>query len=288
MSADPQQARRPWVREEVEAIVADYLHMLMQEMAGQSYNKSEHRRALQLRLDQRSDASIENKHQNISAVMIALGCFYIEGYKPLGNYQSLLREVVEQRLADDPRFDDVAMAAAEQPAVMPLVTDLGALLAKAPQPSVVKDGPAPTYQVRTKGVVRDYLVREARNRSLGAAGELLVVEYERHCLRAAGKQTLSERVEHVAASRGDGLGYDVLSFDHNGRERLIEVKTTTFGAETPFYVSHEEVALSGALPDQFHLYRLYGFRSRPRLFDLSGDVRGHCRLDPVSFLARLG
>lgn len=36
-----------WLREEVEAIVADYFHMLTQDLAGQTYNKSEHRRALQ-------------------------------------------------------------------------------------------------------------------------------------------------------------------------------------------------------------------------------------------------
>ena len=33
-----------WTREEVEAIVADYLKMLTLELAGQSYNKTEHRK----------------------------------------------------------------------------------------------------------------------------------------------------------------------------------------------------------------------------------------------------
>lgn len=286
MSADL--TRRDWTREEVEAIVADYLHMLMQEMARQSYSKSAHRTALQQRLNDRSEGSIERKHQNISAVMIALGCFYISGYKPLGNYQSLLFDVVEQLIADDLQFDRVAVAAAEQPAVTPLVADLGALLRPMPRPAAVKDDPAMPYQIRWKGSFRDYLAREARNRSLGTAGELLVVEYERHRLHVAGKQRLSDRVEHVAQSKGDGLGYDVLSFDIDGRERLIEVKTTSFGSRTPFYISRNEVGLSETLPEQFHLYRLYGFRSEPRLFDLPGAVTAHCELDPVSFLARFG
>ena len=34
-----------WSREEVEATVADYLHMWLLEQAGQSYSKAEHRRA---------------------------------------------------------------------------------------------------------------------------------------------------------------------------------------------------------------------------------------------------
>jgi hypothetical protein len=61
-----------WSREEVEAIVVDYLNMLTLELAGQSYNKTEHRKALQVRLNDRSDASIEFKHCNISAAMIDL------------------------------------------------------------------------------------------------------------------------------------------------------------------------------------------------------------------------
>ena len=35
-----------WDREEVEATVSDYFHMLMQELSGQTYNKSEHRKLL--------------------------------------------------------------------------------------------------------------------------------------------------------------------------------------------------------------------------------------------------
>lgn len=36
-----------WSREEVETIVADYLQMLTMELAGQNYNKTEHRQRLQ-------------------------------------------------------------------------------------------------------------------------------------------------------------------------------------------------------------------------------------------------
>ena len=59
-----------WTRLEVEAIVADYFDMLDQELRGQAFNKSEHRRRLKAVLDGRSDGSIEYKHQNISAVLL--------------------------------------------------------------------------------------------------------------------------------------------------------------------------------------------------------------------------
>jgi hypothetical protein len=134
---------------------------------------------------------------------------------------------------------------------------------------------------------RDFLAQEARNRSLGRAGELFVVDIEARRLHAAGKKKLSDRIEHVAATQGDGLGYDVLSFEEDGRERLIEVKTTAFGNLTPFFVSRHEVARSKADAERFRMYRLYDFRKRPRVFDLPGAIESHCQLDPVSYLAHL-
>ena len=47
--------------------------MLAMELAGQAYNKIEHRRRLQSLLNGRSNGSIEFKHGNISAVMVNLG-----------------------------------------------------------------------------------------------------------------------------------------------------------------------------------------------------------------------
>lgn len=273
-----------WSPAEVEATVADYLHMLTQELAGQSYSKAAHRRTLQLKLDGRSEAAIERKHQNVSAVLIELGCPWISGYKPLPNYQALLFDVVTELVAGNATFDRVAIGAAEQPAVVPLSADYDELLTDAPPVRATE--PAARYRVQRVACQRDYLEREARNRSLGIAGEKFVLAYEHHRLRKAGCARLSERVEHVAQTKGDGLGFDILSFDTSGRERFIEVKTTAFGKETPFFISRNEVDLSVEAADQFHLYRLYEFRRQARLFTLTGEIRRHCLLDAVSFAAR--
>ena len=66
---------------------------------------------------------------------------------------------------------------------------------------------------------------------------------------------------------------------------MIEVKTTTFGRETPFFVSRTELARANSATDQFHLYRVFEFRNAPRLFDLPGALEQHCMLDPVSYKA---
>lgn len=276
-----------WTRFEVEAVVADYFHMLMQELAGQTYNKAEHNRRLQEVLGGvRSRGSIEMKHANITAVLIELGCPHISGYKPRSKFQSLLYDVVAERVAQDQQFNDVAALAVAQPAFPRIPTELEGMVVPVPRPPsrdrLVLEAPK-----ERRPVQRDYLLREAQNRSLGLAGEELVVDFERQRLRLAGLDRLSERVEHVAKTRGDGLGFDVLSFESDGGNRLIEVKTTSFGAMTPFYVSPNEVALSEEAPHQFQVYRLYDFRVQPKMFMMAGRMRDGLTLSAASYLARI-
>ena len=83
-----------WSRDEVEATVADYFDMLARELAGLPVNKTERNERLRRVLRVRSRGSVEFKHANISAVLTLHGYPYINGYKPRGNFQSLLEQVV--------------------------------------------------------------------------------------------------------------------------------------------------------------------------------------------------
>lgn len=87
----------PWTDEENDLIVADYFAMLADDIAGRSYNKAEHRRALAPLLQERSEGSIEFKHQNISAVLKGFGEDWIQGYKPAFNFQIALAVADERR-----------------------------------------------------------------------------------------------------------------------------------------------------------------------------------------------
>jgi len=266
-------------------IVADYRHMLMLELSGQRYSKTEHRRALLPRLNNRSEGSIERKHQNISAALIALGCPCIRGYKPLSNYQTILFDAVEALVLRDRLFDEVALSAVEQPAVVPLTPDFSKFLADPPSPYTVRE-PGPGAYV-PRATVRDYLERETRNRSLGAAGEDLALASERPRLWRAGKSAFSDRVEQVSKTQGDGLGYDILSYDVSGAERFIEVKTTAFAKDTPFYISRREVVVSAREADRYHVYRIFDFRRRPQMYAVSGAVQNRFVLHPTTFLAHM-
>lgn len=277
-----------WTELEVEACVASYLRMLTLELNGQRYSKTEHANALMQKLDGRSRPSIEFKHCNISAVMVSLGYPYIDGYKPRGNFQGLLLKVVEAQASNNLALQEAAQAAVSRPASEASVADADVANVWVPPPAAkrLREVPAP-YAPTFSPARRDYIAQEGRNRSLGLAGELFVLDLEARRLHAAGKKALSERVEHVAATKGDGLGFDVLSYEEDGRERLIEVKTTAFGELTPFFVSRNELARSERDAGQYHLYRVFDFRRRPRVFDLSGAIKSNCELEAVSYLARL-
>jgi hypothetical protein len=74
---EPETAK-DWSQDEVRLIVADYFAMLEAELNGQSFRKSEHRKALIPQLSGRSGGSVEFKHQNVSAVLVEMGPPYVE------------------------------------------------------------------------------------------------------------------------------------------------------------------------------------------------------------------
>lgn len=279
-----------WSREEVDATVADYLDMLTAELRGQGYNKAAHRRALLQRLDGRTNAAVEFKHQNISAVLTAMGHPIIAGYKPAWNWQSLLAESVASRVAASAELAIEVSRAADGPAEAPrLARVLDRLDARPPKLSDRADGVRETTRapLLVPRAPVDWLRRESQNRSLGEAGESFVMEFERARLQKAGRDDLADRIEQISKTIGDGEGFDVRSFEGDGTDRLIEVKTTSWCRETPFYLTKNEVDVSRVRKDRYHLYRVYAFRSDPRLFTVCGAMDRVCRLDPQIWRAQI-
>jgi hypothetical protein len=218
--------------------------------------------------------------------LIESGYPYVVGYKPLGNYQDLLRGVVETRLSTAPGIERIVADVVEKPAAeIPNIDDLLAIEVDPPtreeKISRTREQPG-TPRIPTR---RNYLELEWRNSSLGRAGEELAVRFERERLRRIGEPRLAANVQSVALTVGDHLGYDVLSFERDGRERLIEVKTTRFGVWTPFFASRKEVNVSEERAEQYQVYRIFAFDAQPRLFALPGALRKTCQLDPYTYSA---
>lgn len=275
-----------WSPKEVELIVDDYFSMLASELAGTPYSKTAHREKLIPLLSGRSPQSIEFKHANISAALLHSGFPYINGYKPRANYQALLAATVRERLSEKPVLLDLAASDADRPMVVPEVDDILSVLVKRASLKIKVTKVREVAPRLSRGLPTNYLEREACNRSLGLAGELFVLNYERARLIHAKKEALAAQIEHTSVVRGDGDGFDILSFEQNGAERMIEVKTTKYGSETPFFVTRNELGVSKINAPQYQLYRLFTFRETPRLFMLAGAIDATCELAAASFLAR--
>jgi hypothetical protein len=274
----------PWSADENAAIITDYLDMLRKELKGEAFNKADRLRSLQPKLFGRSRGSIEFKRANISAALHDLGYGSIRGYKPRLNYQDSLLAALDAQLQQDAELRKLMSDQVESaPDSTPRITRLEELFVEPPR----LDRPRSVYERRdpraAMHTAESYLERESRNRRLGEAGELFVLEVEVRRLVAAGKKRLANKVEHRSKTVGDGLGYDILSFDERGSARFIEVKTTNFGEYTPFYASANEVHASAELAPHYSMYRVFDFRDSPRIFSLNGDLRRLVSLEPMSF-----
>ena len=280
-----------WAKEEVKRIVADYFKMLLSELEGESFNKTDHRKILSPQLANRSMGSIEFKHQNISAVMIDLGLPYITGYKPRGNYQGLLKETTETLLESSPELMHAIKMDVDKDAELQDIDNIldAFVLPPAPQnnSTSVCENQAGYGETESNFSKINYLEREARNTSLGAAGEKFVLEYEKTRLMSIEKFNFADRIEQVSETRGDWAGYDIRSFNDNGSDRFIEVKTTRYGIETPFFVTKNELGFSTKNSLGYNLYRVFSFRKAPKLFMLQGRLDKVCTLDPVQFRAQV-
>ena len=272
-----------WTQQEVDATVAAYFEMLLLEAKEEKYNKSERNVALRSKLKGRSKASVELKHQNVSAVLHNMDLPFIAGYKPRGNSQLLLRKAVQQFLVD--RCDLMRL-------VVDAFEDVRAPLEKLYRAVVVDAPPIKMVAQADHGEPRmrftrktDFAARDESNRQLGRLGEQWVLGFEQNRLRNAGLSELFQRVDWVSDTLGDGAGYDILSYDSADRPRYIEVKTTNGAHSSAFVISRNELEFAQEMGDNFHLYRVFQFRTSPMLYMLNGDVSKHLHLEPIDFRA---
>ena len=271
----------PWTDAENDLIVADYFAMLAEDMAGRPYNKAQHRRSLMPLLRRRTEGSIEFKHQNISAVLKGLGEDWIPGYKPAFNFQTTLVDAVARWLALNPAW------LGRMPGTRPATGLREAAQIWIGPPPTLSNQPPPQELEQMLYVAKKFDVagRDERNLALGRAGEERVVAHERSALKLADREDLARKVRWVSEEDGDGAGYDIASFTPDGRERLIEVKTTNGWERTPFYISRNELAVAEERRSEWCLFRLWNFSREPRAFELRPPLDAHVSLTATAFQA---
>jgi len=270
-----------WSKIEVELIVTDYFKMLSADLDNKKYSKSDHRRNLLPFLDNRSEGSIEFKHQNISAVLSNLGQPFIKGYLPRFNYQRILEDTVLTYLIENINIEEQFKKFSEK--------EIESLKWSLNFEKLLVDPPKLSYVAESNNhydsfpIKVNYLEREQNNQKLGTIGEELVLNYEKWCLVKIGKENLADRVEWISKEIGDGTGFDILSRFPNGKDKYIEVKTTKLSKETPFYFTRKELVFSLDHANDFHLYRVFNIEEQAKMFIKKGDFNSICHSVPMTY-----
>lgn len=272
-----------WSAEEVEATVVSYFEMLALEAKQERFNKSAFNSELRRKLRGRSKSSVELKHQNISAVLQSLELPYIQGYKPRGNSQLLLRKAVQRYVLENTEMMRRVVDALEE--VKPSHNrSFKAVLVTPPSVEVLAKVEANAPRLRLPRKI-DFASRDEHNRKLGREGEQWVINFEQQRLANEGHAPLFERLDWVSDRLGDGAGFDILSYDSPDKPRYIEVKTTNGSYASAFIISRNELEFSKEAGNAFFLYRLFQFRDSPSLYMLQGDISTKVHLEALDFRA---
>lgn len=137
--------------------------------------------------------------------------------------------------------------------------------------------------------VINHIQNNIENKRIGDLGEIWVLKHERNFLEENGKSKLASKVKHVAKDKGDGLGYDILSFELDGNEKFIEVKTTKGRKNSTFFITRNELEKSKLEKNRYFLYRVYEFneeKETARLMKIKGDLSSICEL-PINYKVNL-
>ena len=277
--------RKAWSIDEINAIVDDYMSMLLQDLKGEKYNKTSHREKLKPQLKNRTDGSIEFKHQNISAALIDLDYPYIDGYKPRFNYQNELFQVISKKTEeidfDLPNIIDNNLNKTKKSS-----KDLTPILTEVQPPTTINRKINPYEKIEFgRKTKKNYALIENNNKNLGRRGEELVLEFEKQ--RVTKLKLDVSKVQWISEIKGDDEGYDILSLNDDGSARYIEVKTTTQGIDFHFFISGREVEFSRRNKDNYFIYRVFNLNKSPNFYTQKGYVIDSFELFPTEFKASL-
>jgi hypothetical protein len=78
----------------------------------------------------------------------------------------------------------------------------------------------------------------------------------------------------------------VQSFETDGNERLLEIKTTCGNERTPFWISKRECDVAAEKRDIYRVRRVFHFRNE-KMFDIAPPLEARLLLTPATFMAAL-
>lgn len=124
-----------------------------------------------------------------------------------------------------------------------------------------------------------------RGEENGELGEAEALEYERRRLKSAKRTDLAAKVKWV--SKDDvRLGYDIRSYETDGSDRFVEVKSTQ-GTGKSFHISRNEVRAAEKHGKNYVILRLTKVRDRPAIEEIRDPAQlvadGGAALEPTVY-----
>ncbi len=121
------------------------------------------------------------------------------------------------------------------------------------------------HEVKKKNEYRsrstDYEKISRNKKDVGNRGEQAVLKYEKNKLISLGKEELAEQ---VYICENDAIGYDIVSYDEDGKEIHIEVKTNSGNQKyLDFYISDNELSTM-LIDDSYYIYYLFNIKGKPK------------------------
>lgn len=134
----------------------------------------------------------------------------------------------------------------------------------------------------------DFELRSSKFKLRGEKGEFYILELEKDFLIKNKREDLALKVSQVSKI-SDSFGYDILSFEIDGREKYIEVKSTVGNSsEFSFYITANELAKSKILVN-YYIYLVFEIDSEhPQIAKLKNPFKNNSfKLNPVLFKINL-
>jgi len=123
---------------------------------------------------------------------------------------------------------------------------------------------------------------------IGLAGENWVVDYEKDILSVDGSSELAEKVQRISQANVSA-GFDVLSYELNGGEKFIEVKTTAL-SKYEFFLSSNELNVAKEFKSRYWIYflsEIYGNPKLMKIHDPASKVGKTLSLIPTNYRVQL-
>lgn len=126
-----------------------------------------------------------------------------------------------------------------------------------------------------------------KRKETGDKGEEIAIAIERDFLESVGRKDLADKIKHVSVETGDGLGYDILSFWENGKEKYIEVKSTTVNINLPFNISRNELNFLKEHKEDAFIYRILITEKEPEFVAIPSYIVLEGEITATSFLVKV-